>query len=409
MQFLSATVEGSMIVLLLFAWMVTALLATFATHLYWRQVIREPTPPPVSGVAVLIPIKGAHPQDAARERFLASCLAQQGVSYRLIFAVESKADPAAAAIARLAAHHPRVTLVVAGLATERGQKVHNQLAALATLRPDDRFVVFVDADLVLAPEFLARLLRPLVHGAVELASGYRWILPADDRFASRLCALMDWSVATAPRSRRWNLLWGGAMAISRSALDRIDLRRCWATTLLDDLVLTRAARRLEMVVDTPRQVLVESPVSHDLRSLFDFGRRQYLFVRVHAPRHWLLAGVTLMVPALAAAVALPAAIDGDMLALGCIVLSLLMQQLRAALRVAIAGRVLPTEPAVRSAALSRRNRWMLPLAHLVHLAIWLTSAFGSTMTWAGTRYRLLGPGRMEILEHDRAERNDRGA
>jgi cellulose synthase/poly-beta-1,6-N-acetylglucosamine synthase-like glycosyltransferase len=397
MQFLFARVECSMIVLLLIAWMVTALLATYATHLYWRQVVREPAPPAASGVAVLIPIKGAHAQDAAQERFLASCLAQQGVSYRLIFAVESKADPAAAVIARLAAHDPRVTLVVAGLATERGQKVHNQLAALATLRPDDQFVVFADADLVLAPAFLVQLLRPLVHGAVELASGYRWILAADDRFASRLCALMDWTVATAPRSRRWNLLWGGAMALSRSALDRIDLPRCWATTLLDDLVLTRAARQLDMVVDTPRQALVESPVSHDLRSLFDFGRRQYLFARVHAPRHWCLAGVTLTVPALAAAVALPAAVDGDMLAFGCIVLSLLMQQLRAVLRVAVAGRVLPPGPAARSATLMRRDRWMLPLAHLLHLAIWLTSAFGSTMTWAGTRYRLLGPGRVKIL------------
>jgi hypothetical protein len=75
-----------------------------------------------------------------------------------------------------------------------------------------------------------------------------------------------------------------------------------------------------------------------------------------------------------------------------------MQQMRAALRVAIARRVLPAEAAVRSAALSRRNRWMLPVAHLVHLAIWLTSAFGSTMTWAGTRYRLRGPDRVEILD-----------
>jgi hypothetical protein len=152
-----------------------------------------------------------------------------------------------------------------------------------------------------------------------------------------------------------------------------------------------------MVVDSPRHALVESPVSHDLRSLFDFGRRQYLFVRVHAPRHWCVAGVTLMVPALAAAAALPAAVGGDIPALGCIGLSLLLQQLRAALRVAIARRVLPAEPAARSAALMRRDRWMLPVAHLVHLAIWLTSAFGSTMTWAGTRYRLLGPGRVEIL------------
>ncbi len=190
------------------------------------------------------------------------------------------------------------------------------------------------------------------------------------------------------------------MAISRAALDRIDLPRCWATSLLDDLVLTRAARRLRIVVDTPRQVLVPSPVSHDPRSLFEFGRRQYLFVRVHTPRHWWLAGVTLMVPALACAAALPAAAGGNLLAFGGIGLALLLQQMRAALRMAIAERVLQAEQAAQAAVLSRRCRWMLPVAHLVHLAIWLSSAFGNTMTWAGTRYRLPGPARVEILSRN---------
>jgi ceramide glucosyltransferase len=386
-----------MIVVLLTAWMVIALLASYATYLYWRLAAGGPTPPIASEVAVLIPIKGTNLQDGVRDRFFASCLAQQGVSYRLIFAVESEADPVVPIISQMMTRDPRVSLVVAGLASIRGQKVHNQLAAVASLRPDDQFIVFIDADTILAPEFLVRLLRPLMHGAVELASGYRWILPADDRFASKLCALMDWSVATAPRSRRWNLCWGGAMAISRAALDRIDLPRCWAASLLDDLVLTRAARALDMVVDTPRQALLQSPVSHDLRSLFDFGRRQYLFVRVHAPWHWCVAGVSLVVPALACAVAVPAAFGGDGPPLACIIFSLLMQQVRAVLRVAVAERVLNTDATAQTAALSRRYHWLLPVAHLVHLAIWLTSAVGNTMTWAGTRYRLLGPGRVEIL------------
>jgi hypothetical protein len=38
--------------------------------------------------------------------------------------------------------------VIAGPASMRGQKVQNLLAALATLTPQDRVVVFADADIV---------------------------------------------------------------------------------------------------------------------------------------------------------------------------------------------------------------------------------------------------------------------
>ncbi len=386
-----------MTALLLLGWMLIAAVATYGTHLYRGRVARKFDAPEGAGIAVLIPIRGTAWQGAALERFLASCLAQRGVSYRLIFAVEGADDPAAAPIAALAAREPRVSLVQAGRATRRGQKIQNQLAALATLRPEDRLVVFADADVVLAPDWLAQLLRPLLLGRAELASGYRWILPADEAAASRFCALMDWSVATAARSRRWNLCWGGSIAISREALDRLDLPRLWDRALLDDIVLTRAARRAGIAVHAPHQVLVPSPVRHDFRSLFDFGRRQYLLVRVHAPLHWALAGVTLIVPVVAALVAIGEAWQGDVLAIACLIVALGLQQLRASLRVDIARRVLPPEQAARSAALMRRDRWRLPAAHLLHLAIWLTSAFGGTMTWAGIRYRLLGPGQVEII------------
>ena len=384
-------------VLLMLGWMLIALLSSLGVWDYWRGVAVKRDAPAATGVAVLVPIRGAADRDWAQARFLDSCLTQRGVSYRLIFAVESLADPAAAALARLAASDARVSLVVAGRATRRGQKVQNQLAALATLGSEDRFVVFADADTVFAPEWLAQLVRPLALGRAQLSSGYRWILPADDHPASRLCALMDWGIATAMRSRRWNLCWGGSMAITRAALERIDLPRCWDQAVDDDLVLTSAARRAGMEVHATPMVLAPSPVRHDWASLVDFGRRQYLFVRVHAPLHWSLAGFTLAVPMLGALAAIQAVLQGRYLALAPLLLALALQQVRAELRLGIARRVLPADEAAQSGAILRRGRAAAPAAHLLHLAIWLTSAVGSTMTWGGVRYRLLGPGRVEII------------
>jgi cellulose synthase/poly-beta-1,6-N-acetylglucosamine synthase-like glycosyltransferase len=377
--------------------MVITGLSTYGLLLYRRRVRQRLDVPPGSDVVVIVPVRGRPGAPDGVRRFVAECLAQQGISFRVVFAVESLHDPAAATLAEVAATVPNVTLLVAGPATQRGQKVHNQLAALATLTASDRFVVFADADVELPADWLAQLLRPLLLGHAQVASGYRWIVPEDGHLASRLCALLDWGIATAPRDRRWNLCWGGSMAVAAAALARIDLPSAWEHTLLDDIVLTRAARRAGMVVHAPHRVLVPSPVRHDFRSLFEFGRRQYLLVRVHAPGHWWLAGLVLTVPVAGAAVCVAAAAVGYWPALTWPLAALVLQQVRAALRVDIARRVLPPEPARRSAELVRRGWWLLPFAPLVHLMIWLTSAFGRELSWAGRRYRLLGFGRVEIV------------
>ncbi len=388
----------------LLAWMLIALVSTFGVDLYRRRVARKLATPPGEGIAVIIPVKGVPGAEPALEAFLATCLAQRGASCRLVFAVQSENDPAAEPIRRLVARDERTSLVVAGRAAHRGQKIHNQLAALATLRPDDRIVVFADADVILAKDWLAQLIRPLLVGHAQIASGYRWILPDDSHPASRACALMDWGIATAPRSKSWNLCWGGSMALTRAALDRLDLPRLWDRSLLDDIVLTNAARRLGIAVHAPHQVLVPSPARHDWRSLFAFGRRQYLFVRVHAPGHWILAGFVLAIPLVGAGLALWEAAQGNPTAIAILFVAVGLQQTRASLRTEIARRVLPPAQAAQSKAVIRRDRWALPAIHLLHCAIWLTSAIGSTMVWGGTRYRLLGPARCEIVSLDATKR-----
>lgn len=373
---------------LLAAWWAAILLSTYATLLYWRRVRGKPAAELPQGVVLIIPIKAQPGAEPAIRTLLEACLHQLGTKGRLIVAVQSETDPAAAAIP------PGATLVVAGPAPDtRGQKVHNLLHALETLTPHDRFVVFADADLVPAPDWLAQLLRPLALGRAPIASGYRWILPADDALPSRLAALMDWSIATAARSRRWNVCWGGSTALTREALDRIDLPHQWHGALLDDLVLTAAARSTGLAIHAPHHTLMVSPVHHDWHSLAAFVRRQYLMARVHSPRHWCLAGLALATPVAGTAAALGAGWPG----LLTIAAALGLQQARARLRVAIARRVLQPGPTAASAALIRTSAWLLPAAHILHFALWLASAFGRQTVWAGTRYRLRAPDHVEVV------------
>ena len=101
--------------------------------------------------------------------------AQDWPDWRVAFAVESAADPAHPVLARYVAAHPgRATLVVAGPAEGRGQKVQNLLAALRELRPDDAALVTLDADTLPPPGLLRALLRPVLTGQGAIATGYRW-------------------------------------------------------------------------------------------------------------------------------------------------------------------------------------------------------------------------------------------
>ncbi len=65
---------------------------------------------------------------------------------RVIFAVESAQDPVHAQLQKLNGGPP-VEVVVAGVANQRGQKIHNMLAALARLEPTDAIVIFADSDI----------------------------------------------------------------------------------------------------------------------------------------------------------------------------------------------------------------------------------------------------------------------
>ena len=158
-------------------WLVLAALATLASAVTLRLLRRpQPWPEATPPVLVLVPVRGAGP---LLPGFLAALAAQDWPDWRVAFAVESAEDPAHAVLAAYVAAHPgRATLVVAGPAEGRGQKVQNLLAALRELRPDDAAVVTLDADTLPPPGMLRALLRPVLTGQGAIASGYRWVLPA---------------------------------------------------------------------------------------------------------------------------------------------------------------------------------------------------------------------------------------
>src|SRR5262249_17409932 len=140
----------------LVAWLLVAAVSCFGVYVTQRDR------PPVSvgkaePIVLIIPMRGIPPH--LRELWQGICAQTRG-PLRVMFALESADDPAGAALRTLSVGPP-VEIVIAGVATERGQKIHNMLAALSRLKPSDAIVVFADADIAPAPDWLARLLREL--------------------------------------------------------------------------------------------------------------------------------------------------------------------------------------------------------------------------------------------------------
>ncbi|MFC7476630.1 glycosyltransferase [Dankookia sp. GCM10030260] len=376
------------------AWLVLAVMATFASAVT-RHLLRRPQPWPEATppVLVLVPVRGAGP---LLLDFLAALAAQDWPDWRVAFAVESMDDPAHAVLAAYVSANPgRASLAVAGPAEGRGQKVQNLLAALRERRPTDAAVVTLDADTLPPPGQLRALLRPVLTGQGAIATGYRWTLPAPGAgWATEALSLIETGIATLPRSPSWNICWGGATAIGREALDRLDLPRLWDQAMSDDLVLTRAARAAGLLVYAPLTVRPPSPVVLDLNGALEFGQRQYRLLRLHLPIFWCLVGLGVVLPVLGGVAALAGVSAGDPTALGCIGLAMLLHGVRIRLRDAIAKAVLPPRSATTARHVLGRGAWHWPAAGLLALAAWLGSAFGREITWAGRRYRLNRAGRV---------------
>src|SRR4051812_32591654 len=159
------------------AWLAVAAVACYAVYRYQDGLGRAVVLPRTPHVAIVMPVRGTPPAG-----LWPALAAQDYANWRIILAVESTDDPAYGALTALIGEKGDV--VVAGAARDTGQKVHNQLAALKRLRAGDEIVVFADADILPRPDWLSRLVMPLLEPGIDAVSGYRWLVPADRRLAT---------------------------------------------------------------------------------------------------------------------------------------------------------------------------------------------------------------------------------
>lgn len=361
--------------------------------------VRLPKRPPAAQtgpqVVVLVPCKG---ESEHARRFFQHLMAQRYRPFRVILAVESAGDGALNFL-RLPGMTELTETVIAPRAEDCSQKVANLIAGLDRLRADDAILVQADADHLPAPDWLSRLVAPLVAGEAEVVTGYRLMVPERPSLGSCLTAAMDNAVATAPRPSFYPLCWGGCIAARVETLERVGYRQALAGSFNDDVLLSRRLRQARVRVSSPRDALLHVAADFTVERLINFAPRQYLQVRWYSPTYRWLCRLALPLPMLGWGAALIAMVSGHWWGAATFGLGFITATAKALLRRSLVRRI------AGAAALARWRCvfWLTCLAPgflaLFHCLLGYAGLFFTrTVVWAGTRYAIEAPKRVRVLE-----------
>ena len=267
-------------------------LQTWEHRRYVQSCMRELSRhQPTGRVALFAPCKGL---DLDLEANLHAILRQDYDNFEVTFIVENVDDPAYPAIRRAMTNHPWVPtrVVVAGRATDSGQKVHNLRVATQHLSKRVKYLAFVDSDARPRPEWLRTLVSRLDQPGVGAVTGYRWFTPARATMANALVYSMNCDVISLLTRSSHYLIWGGSWSIRRDVFDAVGLRNAWKGTLSDDLVASRLMRQARLGVRFEPGCVVASSLDVSLGQAMSFIRRQYLVARLYTFDWWLFSLVS---------------------------------------------------------------------------------------------------------------------
>jgi len=355
---------------------------------------------------VIVPCKGL---DLEFERNISSFFTLNYQDYRLWFVVEDHSDPAYDALLEIkerlkqGCNATEVRVFVAGKAEGCSQKNHNLLHCCNHFGEDIGVVAFADSDVCVRPDWLTQMVHPLRKPSTGVTSGYRWFVPERNNAATLALSAINAKIAQLLGNTRFNQAWGGSMAIRLETFRRLGIERIWRHCLSDDLSLSVTVKKAGLKVVFVPACLATSIAATDWRSLFEFGRRQFLITRVHAPKTWLFGLFSSLfsisgVWAGGALAVYAAVVDAPHMALYTAVpiMFLASQFGRALLRQRMIGKVLSEHRRQMKYAMYA-DIFLFWLWSLLLLLLIVSSAFGRTITWRGIKYKLLGPTKTVVI------------
>lgn len=350
-------------------------------------------------VALIIPCKGI---DTAFEKNIVSFYNLDYENYEIIFVTESAEDPAYNHLLKFREQFKDKTkakdikVLIAGLATAGGQKLHNMLYAFQNINSNIEVLAFADSDACVRKDWLSHIVHPLRKEKNGVASGYRWFVPVKNNLATLAMASMNAKVAQNLGATIFNPAWGGSMAVRVETFKRLKIDQIWQNAISDDLTITRAVKKAGLLVAFVPACLVASFEQTNWQNLFEFARRQFIITRVTTAGTWWfgLLSNTLTVSgtwgfALLTIFAWARGMEYTHLFLAVTTTFFAGQMLRAFIRQKMIFNLL-SEQAEKMRAAAIADIIGSPVWSVILFICIVSSAFGRKITWRGVKYKLIG-------------------
>ena len=359
---------------------------------YVRRETSRPLPDFQPSVSVIAPGRGL---EAGLIDNLRPLVTQDYPRYEVLFVFDALDDPAIKIVDEL---KKSARTIIAGPATDSGQKVHNLRVAVKEVDPQSEVLVFVDTDARPAQDWLRKLVAPLADETLGASTGYRWFIPDRGGVPSRLRSVWNASVASALGSdTAKNFCWGGSTAIRRTTFNRLNVSDRWRGSVSDDFTITHILKEAKLPIHFTPNCLVASIGDCDLRELIEFTTRQIKITRVYASHLWL--------PLLLGSALFAIAFFGGLILIGvhprssaAYIFPLIIFTLGAAksfIRFRAVSTVLKTSNLDLVAHIV-----LWPLASLLYLYNAIVAGFSRRIKWRGITYELKSPTEAVIISRD---------
>ncbi|HLC05997.1 MAG TPA: glycosyltransferase family 2 protein [Anaerolineales bacterium] len=360
-------------------------------------------------VSVIIACRG---QDIHLRDNLISILDQDYPSHEVILVASSRHDACLPLLNELTGLYPTVgRAMISTPSTHRGDKVNNLLAGIRQMDETSQILAVVDSDGRVRPEFLSRLVAPILKNEAVATTGYRWLHP--EEFNPVAVLHVFWSALSLAIQSAGSFThpWGGAMAIRMDIFERLKVADVWESALSDDNTLGKVLKQARMTVRfVPSSIVVSHPAS-DWGEFFTWGTRQFFLLRVCFPWEWfellLWIGILVLGPV---SLLSSSGFEASSWVAGGLALSrtILFPCVLWAIAVQVAvtcGERLARRSGHPPASVPRRYLPYALIVPIVVLGQLVASGFGRRIAWRGAVYEVGGCTKTRVVDRDGTARN----
>ncbi len=360
-------------------------------RLYSRRTAR-PAEVEFPHVGVIMSLRGADP---FLEDSLRGLLSLEYPSHEIRIIIDSQADPALVVVDRIRNELNAANVEVEFLELCQETSSLKNAALIQGIHgcsSECEVFAWLDSDTVPHVDWLKDLVEPLGDDSVGATCGVRWYAPPSNTIANYVRHI--WNSGAVVQMVAFSIGWGGAFAIRKAIVQKLDLQDKWGRALVEDTLASNEVLQDGKCIAFVAECTMVNPEATSLKSCLSFLTRQLQAARYYH-RAWrtvlwfglfsggvLLGNLSLILYGLFCDDLLCAALCGAGVATFGVVTGGLTQRSERCVNALIGDR------AVGGSSLFLMIILAAPPAQIMHLIALVRACALRSATWRGIRYQI---------------------